>query len=117
MTFVDWGVFIVYLAATGAIGALVGSMDGKAGAGALIGAGVGLVGQAVKRSGDEERTREQQEAAAAEAAMTRTIDVPNANGSYTPVRLRLVSGGWQGPRGEVYPTLPTVDQLRGTYGL
>ncbi len=94
-------------------GAIIGAIAGDAGKGAAIGAGIGILGGAIKKS-------EQQKAAAqAQAhaqATTRVIYVPNANGSFTPVTLHLVSTGWQGPRGEVYPTLPTADQLKG-YGM
>jgi len=45
-----------------------------------------------------------------------TVNVPNRNGSYTPVALqRTESGMYVGPQGEVYPNLPTEAQLRGMY--
>ena len=48
---------------------------------------------------------------------TVVINVPNDNGSYTPVTLRRMGGSYVGPRGEYYITLPTVDQLKAVYGL
>ncbi len=43
--------------------------------------------------------------------------MPNRNGSYTPVPLQPASGNtYIGPQGEVYPNLPTVQQLQGLYG-
>ena len=48
---------------------------------------------------------------------TVVINVPNANGSYTPVTLRRQGGTYIGPRGELYMSMPTVDQLRAVYGL
>jgi hypothetical protein len=45
------------------------------------------------------------------------MNVPNSNGSYTPVQLKQVSGGWQGPKGEIYPSFPTVDELKNVYGM
>jgi hypothetical protein len=45
-----------------------------------------------------------------------TINVPNKNGSYTPVELREINGTYVGPRGEVYPTKPELSQLRSMYG-
>ena len=48
---------------------------------------------------------------------TVVINVPNANGSYTPVTLRRAGGSYVGPRGEYYTTMPTVEQLKGVYGL
>ena len=45
------------------------------------------------------------------------VNVPNKNGSYTPVSLQLAhSGMYIGPQGEVYPNLPTVQQLQSLYG-
>jgi hypothetical protein len=44
------------------------------------------------------------------------VNVPNANGSYTPVRLVRSGDGYIGPQGEYYPGNPTVDQLRALYG-
>ncbi len=45
------------------------------------------------------------------------INVPNANGSFTPVTLRKDGGAYIGPRGEYYYQQPTVEQLRSVYGL
>ena len=45
-----------------------------------------------------------------------TINVPNSNGSFTPVKLVKYQGGYIGPQGEYYPSNPTVDQLRVLYG-
>jgi len=87
-------------------GALIGAIAGDAGKGAAIGAAVGLVGGAVSKQKAEE-----------EASKTRVVNIPNPNGSITPVTLHLVANGWQGPKGEIYPTLPTADQLKGTYGI
>ncbi len=91
-------------------GALIGAIAGDAGKGAAIGAGVGIVGGAIKRG-------QEQEAAAQLQARSRVVYVPNPNGSSTPVTMLLVPNGWQGPRGEIYPTLPTAGQLQGTYGI
>ena len=46
-----------------------------------------------------------------------TVNVPNKNGSYTPVTLQPSSSGmYIGPQGELYPNLPTVQQLQNMYG-
>lgn len=50
-------------------------------------------------------------------ADTVVVNIPNDNGSYTPVTLRRVGGVYIGPRGEQYLNLPTVDQLKPVYGL
>ena len=47
---------------------------------------------------------------------TVTINVPNSNGSYTPVTLVKHKDGYIGPQGEYYPGHPTVDQLKALYG-
>ena len=52
-----------------------------------------------------------------EVPQTLVINVPNRNGSFTPVTLQPSGNGtYVGPRGEVYPTQPTVDQLKQLYG-
>jgi hypothetical protein len=45
-----------------------------------------------------------------------TVNVPNSNGSYTPVTLTRRENGYVGPQGEFYPQNPTVEQLRALYG-
>lgn len=57
-------------------------------------------------------------AAGAAVEQPKTVWITNANGSKTPVELKPAGGGlWKGPKGEVYESLPTEDQLRGAYGL
>lgn len=95
-------------------GGLIGAIAGDPKKGAAIGAGVGAVGGLVHKK--HEKKEKEQEQAVAEAN-TRVVNVPNSNGSYTPVSLHLVANGWQGPKGETYPTLPTASQLQGAYGV
>jgi hypothetical protein len=45
-----------------------------------------------------------------------TVNVPNTNGSFTPVTLIKQKDGYIGPQGEYYPGNPTVDQLKVLYG-
>ncbi len=47
---------------------------------------------------------------------TVTINVPNSNGSFTPITLVKRENGYFGPQGEYYPNNPTVEQLRVLYG-
>ena len=55
--------------------------------------------------------------APATAQGTTVINVLNKNSSYTPVTLQLASGGmYIGPQGEIYPNLPTAQQLQTMYG-
>lgn len=44
------------------------------------------------------------------------INIPNASGGYTPVRLARHKTGYIGPQGEYYEGHPTVEQLRVLYG-
>jgi len=45
-----------------------------------------------------------------------TINIPNSNGSYTPVTLVKQKDGYIGPQGEYYPGHPNIDQLKVLYG-
>jgi len=45
-----------------------------------------------------------------------TINIPNRNGTYTPVSLIKYNNGYLGPQGEYYEGHPNVDQLRALYG-
>ncbi len=45
-----------------------------------------------------------------------TINIPNANGSYTSIMLVKKDNGYIGPQGEYYPQHPTVEQLKALYG-
>lgn len=104
-------------AAAGAVGGtVVGAIAGDSKKGRRWGAGVGAVGGAVAKDKRQQAAAQAQAQSQAELT-TRVINVPNANGSFTPVTLNLVQNGWQGPRGEIYPTLPDVSQLQGAYGL
>jgi hypothetical protein len=44
------------------------------------------------------------------------VNIPNASGSFTAVKLVRYKDGYLGPQGEYYPGKPTVDQLRVLYG-
>ncbi|MFH1245014.1 MAG: DUF6515 family protein [Candidatus Omnitrophota bacterium] len=50
------------------------------------------------------------------AGDTITINVPNANGSYTAITLVKLDNGYMGPQGEYYPGHPTIAQLSALYG-
>lgn len=97
-------------------GTIVGAIAGDSKKGRRWGAGVGAVGGAIAKDKKQQAAAQAQAQSQAELT-TRVINVPNANGSFTPVTLNLVQNGWQGPRGEIYPTLPDVSQLQEAYGL
>ena len=44
-----------------------------------------------------------------------TVNVPNANGGYTPVIIKRSGHGFVGPQGEYYPEFPSVEHLRVMY--
>ena len=50
------------------------------------------------------------------AVETLIINIPNSNGSYTPVTLVRQGNGYIGPQGEYYASRPTVAQLKVLYG-
>ena len=45
------------------------------------------------------------------------VYIPNSNGSYTSVVLTKNDKGYVGPKGEIYNSMPTVDQLKALYGV
>jgi hypothetical protein len=45
-----------------------------------------------------------------------TVNVPNAQGGYTPVIIRKSGNGYIGSRGEFYTEFPKVSQLKEVYG-
>jgi hypothetical protein len=47
---------------------------------------------------------------------TVTINVPNASGGFTPVKLVKTDKGYVGPQGEFYPNHPTIAELKVFYG-
>ena len=55
-------------------------------------------------------------ALAKQEAVTSTVNIPNSNGSTTPVLIRRQGNVWVGPKGEQYTSYPTVEQLKPVYG-
>ncbi len=98
--------------ATGAgIGALVGDTKGALIGGALGAGGGYLVGREMdKKDQSREAVSSQQ------APDTIVINVPNNDGTTTPVTLKRSGDVWVGPRGETYKNIPTSEELRPTYG-
>jgi len=45
-----------------------------------------------------------------------TVNIPNANGGFTSVKLTKFKDGFKGPQGEFYKGHPTVEELRVLYG-
>ena len=98
------------------IGAGVGASAGGDTEGALIGAAVGGgAGYALGNEGDKKKVKAEMNSIRAEQN-TVIVWITNSNGSKYPVRLTRSGPNYIGPRGEIYPTLPTEDQLRPLYG-
>ena len=83
-------------------------------AGAVIG---GLIGNTTGKQTDRVNAQQAQ-INAIQAEQNRTVvHITNSNGSMTPVVLhRVGQGQWQGPRGEIYNSMPTPEQLKPVYG-
>jgi hypothetical protein len=64
----------------------------------------------------QKKTREEI-AAVREEAVTSYVNLPNPNGSVTPVPIKRQGNVWIGPRGEQYNSYPTVEQLKPIYGV
>lgn len=99
-----------------AIGAGVGALAGGDTEGALIGGAVGGgIGYIAGNEGDKQKAAADRSSIRAEQN-TVTVWVTNSNGSMIPVKLVRNGPSYIGPRGEIYPTLPSQDDLRPVYG-
>ena len=103
-----------------AIGAGVGQLAGGDTKATMIGAGVGAGAGYIWGSMDDKKKEEQ---ARTQSRVTQadgnsvTVWITNSNGSKTPVKLtKTASGGYVGPRGEMYDTMPTESDLKKAYG-
>jgi hypothetical protein len=56
-------------------------------------------------------------AAIREEAATSYVNLPNSNGSVTPVPIKRQGNVYIGPKGEQYTSYPTVEQLQPVYGM
>lgn len=104
----------------GAVGAGAGQLIGRdtkaTVIGGAIGAGAGYLWGNAQDKKKEEQAQAQNQAIQNDANTT-TVWITNSNGSKTPVKLtRTASGGYVGPRGEMYDTMPSEEALRKVYG-
>lgn len=84
--------------------------------GAAIGGGVGyILGNESDKKKAQARTDQQIADLRSEQNVV-SVWVTNSNGSQVEVKLRRSGPNYIGPRGEVYQTMPTEDQLRQVYG-
>jgi len=102
----------------GTLGGIIGNNVGDrkndvlgAAVGALAGAWVGQ-----QYGAGQDQTRHRIEALESMNSQE-TLMIQNSNGSYTPVQLAKVGyGQYRGPRGEIYTSRPSEQQLRTAYG-
>lgn len=101
-----------------AAGAGIGQLIGGNTTGTLIGAGAGALGGYVigGQMDKSDEKKDKKDAQTAEAVTEETLWITNSNGSQTPVKLVKKGDTYIGPKGEIYNTRPTEEQLKGVYG-
>lgn len=98
------------------IGGIIGYQSDEAGNGAALGAavfGVGALLQQTDKMPQERKEPKREDEDEREVV----VQIPNDNGSLTPVVLKREGGSYVGPNGEYYKRLPTAEQLKPVYGL
>ncbi|MEK6935482.1 MAG: YMGG-like glycine zipper-containing protein [Nanoarchaeota archaeon] len=99
----------------GGVGALAGQLIGRNTKSTLIGAGIGALGGYI--IGEGQKTKEEMAELRAQQNIEMVV-IQNTNGSTSTVILRKDGyGGYIGPRGERYNSMPTQEQLRQVYGM
>ena len=97
-------------------GAGIGQLAGGDTEATLIGAAVGAgAGYIFGNESDKNNAAAERRAIRTEQNMI-TVWMTNSNGSKVPVKLARNGPNFIGPRGEVYTSLPTSQQLRPIYG-
>ncbi len=100
-----------------AAGAGIGQLAGRDTESTLIGAGVGgTAGYMIGNESDKKKAAAERESLRSSANNTVTIWVTCSNGKQIPVTLTKKGTGYVGPKGEVYNTLPSEEDLRQLYG-
>ncbi len=102
-----------------AAGAGIGALAGD-GEGALIGAAIGgtggyIIGNESDKKNTQQQTQQQINSVRAEQN-TVTIYITTSNDSRIPVTLQKSGPNYIGPRGEIYSSMPTEEQLSKVYG-
>jgi hypothetical protein len=84
--------------------------------GAAIGGGAGYI---IGNESDKKKTQARTDQQIADLRSEQNIVsvwITNSNGSQSEVKLRRSGPSYIGPRGEVYPKMPTEEDLRQVYG-
>ena len=84
---------------------------------ALVIATAVLTAASIVIMGCGEKKNRESIAAVREEAVTSYVNLPNPNGSVTPVAIKRQGNVYIGPRGEQYTSYPTVEQLKPIYGV
>lgn len=98
------------------IGGIIGYQSDEAGNGAALGAAVFGVGALLQQTDKMPQERKEPKRKDEEEREV-VVQIPNDNGSLTPVVLKREGGSYVGPNGEYYKRLPTAEQLKPVYGL
>tara|TARA_B100001971_G_C18190192_1_gene538124 strand:- start:365 stop:787 length:423 start_codon:yes stop_codon:yes gene_type:complete len=103
---------------TGVLGAIGGQIIGGDTESTLIGGAIGAgVGGMVGHQKKQQKVTDERIDQLENQLSTVVVKVTNSNGSRIDVRLaKDGKGGYYGPNGENYSSLPTEDQLRPVYG-
>ena len=98
------------------VAALTGGDGSDLMVGGAIGGGAGyLLGNEADKKKTQQKTDDQLSTIRAEQNIV-SVWITNSNGSQQEVRLRKSGPSFIGPRGEVYSTMPSQEQLKQVYG-
>jgi len=100
------------------IGAGIGQAVGGDTEGTLIGAAAGGgIGYVVGSQSDKKKAQSNEVTSTDPSATADTVvNITNSNGSTIPVKLKRDGTRYIGPKGEIYESMPTEQQLRSVYG-
>ncbi len=101
------------------LGVGIAAVTGGEGSDLLVGGAIGGgAGYILGNEADKKKAQQTPVYAAGTTTQQEIVSVwvTNSNGSKTEVKLRKTSTGYMGPKGEVYSSLPTEDELRPVYG-
>ena len=98
------------------VGALAGGSTEATLIGAAVGGGAGYILGNESDKGKAKKENQQQMQSIQEQQNSITMWITNSNGSKVPVKLRKDGPNFIGPRGEIYQSMPTEEQLKMVYG-